>query len=221
MDIVHKTRNFSFLTGLILFTYFIFLVLLISNINNHFILEFDTAISEFIVKTRTPLLTCIFFSVSELGTWGIIIIGFVWGTAIFIKSNKYELLFLIIFSFSGTQLVNLVLKDIIKRPRPHFPHLIYYFGYSFPSGHSALAIVIYGVILYYIHKNSCLSVRMSKAVDALVFLLVILIGISRIYLGVHFFTDVLGGYISGFVWLVLFVNLYNILLTQKNKPMNI
>lgn len=221
MDIVHKTRYFSFLTGLILFLNFIFLVLLISNINNPFILEFDTEISEIIVKTRTPLLTCIFFSVSELGTWGTIITGLVWGIVILIKSKKYELIFMLVFSLSGTQLVNLVLKDIIKRPRPALPHLIYYFGYSFPSGHSALAIVIYGVILYYIHKNSCLSVRISKAVDALVLLLVILIGISRIYLGVHFFTDVVGGYISGFVWLVLFVNLYNTLLSQKNKPMNI
>lgn len=217
---MHKTRNFSFLTGLILFFNCIVLVLLILNINNKYILEFDTAISKLFLKTRTPVLTFIFFSVSELGTWGTIIIVFVWGATRLIKNKNNELLFLVVFSLSGIQLVYLILKEIIKRPRPPFPHLIYYFGYSFPSGHSALAIVICGVIIYYIHKTECLSVLLSKAVFVLAFLLVILIGVSRIYLGVHFFTDVLGGYTSGFFWLVMFINFYNILLFQKNKPMS-
>ena len=79
------------------------------------------------------------------------------------------------------------------RPRPDHLRLIKQNGYSYPSGHSMISIAVYGFLIYYVYhkvKNKALKI----ALIILLSLLIILIGISRIYVGVHYPSDVLGGY---------------------------
>ena len=102
---------------------------------------------------------------------------------------------------SGSALLNWLLKGLFQRPRPHFAHpLVVESSYSFPSGHAMESFVAYGMLAYL----AVLALRTWEARVAVVCgaaLLVVLIGFSRMYLGVHYFSDVIAGYAAGGVWL--------------------
>ncbi len=105
-------------------------------------------------------------------------------------------------AFAGGGLLDAVLKLIIRRPRPPYaaaflPH----FSWSFPSGHAMGSLIAYGMLAYvltvlWIHRRSGqIAVLLGAA------LLVVAVGLSRLYLGVHYFSDVVGGYAAGVLWL--------------------
>lgn len=101
---------------------------------------------------------------------------------------------------SGGTLLNLILKSMFSRQRPDFIDTLYHeTSYSFPSGNAMTAVFAYGIIAYLIAsfvKNKWLVVLIGAAV-----LLVLVIGLSRIFLGGHFLTDVLGELTGGSAWL--------------------
>ena len=87
---------------------------------------------------------------------------------------------------------NTIIKHIVRRPRPALEKLVTQGGYSFPSGHTMISIAVYGYLLYLAHteiKKKWLRI----GIEVLLGILIISIMISRIYVGVHYFTDVLGG----------------------------
>ena len=102
--------------------------------------------------------------------------------------------------------ISQLLKRIIRRARPLDIALIEETGFSFPSGHSMVAFAFYGFIIYLIFKSS-LNKKIKILLITLFSLLILNIGLSRIYLGVHFTTDVLGGYVLGLLSLILFIEL--------------
>jgi undecaprenyl-diphosphatase len=108
-----------------------------------------------------------------------------------------------IIATMGVGLLNAELKDAFARPRPgNAPPQ---WGWSFPSGHSMGSFVVYGMLAYLI----VLSVRQRAARNALVSaltLLVLAIGFSRVYLGAHWPSDVVGGFLAGTVWLTLCIS---------------
>lgn len=113
-------------------------------------------------------------------------------------------LFLVV-GFGGSLLV--ILKLFFHRPRP-MPQMVVAHGYSFPSAHSFAAMLVYGFLIYTTWKFI-----KSKALRFIIFslsvLLIILVGISRVYLNVHWLTDVLGGYAAGFAWLTFSIIMVN------------
>ena len=101
----------------------------------------------------------------------------------------------------GGEALNLLLKDLFARPRPHFGHpLVVETSYSFPSGQAMESLVVYGMLAYF----SLLTLRSRRmrvvSVGGAV-VLVILIGFSRVYLGAHYVSDVVGGFAAGGAWL--------------------
>jgi len=100
-------------------------------------------------------------------------------------------------------LFNFILKQLFRRPRPDVLKLEEIGGFSFPSGHSMAAVIFYGFIIYACMKHFRHWVK--YAIAAVLSLLILCIGISRIYLGVHYASDVLGGFILGIGWLILFI----------------
>jgi len=94
-----------------------------------------------------------------------------------------------------------VLKTAFQRARPDIQHLIAVGGYSFPSGHAMVATVFYGMLGYLIWLNLRERSKTAWIVPVLTALLIFSIGVSRIYLGVHFPSDVLAGFAAGGLWL--------------------
>ena len=101
-------------------------------------------------------------------------------------------------------LLNKILKLIIARPRPSVLRLVYEEGYSFPSGHAMVSMGFYGFLIYLAYKN----IKNKKIkIPLIIFLsiLILLIGVSRIYLGVHYATDIIGGFLIAIIYLGLFI----------------
>ena len=120
-----------------------------------------------------------------------------------LKNKKYSLYMLI--NVLWAVLINKVVKYSFKRARP-FEKLIAETGYSFPSGHAMCSIAFYGLFIYFIIKTKMKNVY--KYLFSFCFsLLVIIIGISRIYLNVHYFSDVVGGFILGVLSLTFIINM--------------
>lgn len=105
-------------------------------------------------------------------------------------------------------IINFILKNIIRRPRPTGNRLIDITGYSFPSGHSMVSIAFYGFLIYLTYKY-IKNKYMKCFLIGFLTLLILCIGISRIYLGVHFTTDVLGGYLVGIIYINIFIKALN------------
>ena len=97
-------------------------------------------------------------------------------------------------------------KHIIRRARPEGIALIEETGFSFPSGHSMVGFAFYGFIIYLIYKSN-LKKQIKILLITLLSLLIFNIGLSRIYLGVHYVTDVLTGYMLGLICLIGFIEL--------------
>ena len=104
-------------------------------------------------------------------------------------------------------LANSSLKLVVARARPdELAPIVVEPGYSFPSGHSLSAMVAYGVMAILIGRSS-LPAALRAALIAGLATLVVVVGLSRVYLGAHYPTDVLGGWLMGFAWITLFAAL--------------
>ena len=119
---------------------------------------------------------------------------------LFMKDIKIKIF--AVFNIAVTSLTNIVLKNIIKRPRPDVVALITETGYSFPSGHSMIAIAMFGFLAYIIYrymKNKYLKFFLASFSCVVG----VLIALSRVYLGVHYFTDIVCGMVMGLATLVI------------------
>lgn len=126
---------------------------------------------------------------------------------IFCKDKKMGLIILINLFISI--LLNLFFKEIIQRDRPSVDFLIIENGYSFPSGHSMVSMAYYGLLMYFVYKKMDDKV-IRNIIIILMGLLILLIGLSRIYLGVHFASDVIGGFLVSIIYLICVIKLLNL-----------
>lgn len=105
-------------------------------------------------------------------------------------------------------ILNQLLKRLLQRPRPTEFRIIEENGYSFPSGHSMVSMAFYGYLIYLIYRF--VKNKYLKWISiVLLSLLICLIGISRIYLGVHYTSDVLGGFLISISYLVIYISASN------------
>ncbi len=110
--------------------------------------------------------------------------------------------------------LNQLLKRILQRPRPTEFRIIEETGYSFPSGHSMISMAFYGYLIYLIYKY--VKNKYVKWISiVLLGILICSIGISRIYLGVHYTSDVLGGFLISVSYLVIYISAVNKFLIEK------
>ena len=104
--------------------------------------------------------------------------------------------------------LNQLLKRILQRPRPTEFRIIEETGYSFPSGHSMVSMAFYGYLIYLIYRY--VKNKYVKWISiAFLSVLICSIGVSRIYLGVHYTSDVLGGFLVSISYLILFISTVN------------
>lgn len=104
--------------------------------------------------------------------------------------------------------INQILKRIVQRPRPTEYRIIEETGYSFPSGHSMVSMAFYGYLIYLIYKY--VKNKYLKWISIILLsILICSIGISRIYLGVHYTSDVLGGFFISISYLIIYISAVN------------
>ncbi len=161
----------------------------------------DENIYNWIIKLMSSNTTAIMIFISYLGS-AVTLITLTIGFLIILKNRKISKY--ITINLILVFLLNRLLKLIIGRPRPNVLRIVYEGGYSFPSGHAMVSMGFYGFLIYLIYKN----IKNKKIKYPLIIILsslILFIGISRIYLGVHYATDVIGGFIIAVLYLVLFI----------------
>lgn len=102
--------------------------------------------------------------------------------------------------------INIILKNIVQRPRPIEFRLINESGYSFPSGHSMVSMAFYGYLIYLIYKN-IENKKIKWTLITILSILILTIGISRIYLGVHYTSDVIAGFVISLSYLIIYTSI--------------
>ena len=167
-----------------------------------------------ILNLRSEPLTVIMKVITNLSS-AYVLIAITIGILLFVKNKKVGLC--VASNLVITTLLNQLLKYIIQRPRPDGYRLIAESGYSFPSGHSMVSMAFYGLIIYLIWKM-VKNKKIKYISCGILGLLIPMIGFSRIYLGVHYASDVIGGFAISIVYLLLFTNIARtVLQLEKEK----
>lgn len=172
--------------------------------------SYDTRITNYVTSFRRPWLTKAFEFITHVGDFNGYLIMVLLSTGMIywhFKSWRFSIETGIVLLLAS--LSNVALKKVINRARPEVDHLVSVSTLSYPSGHAMSAMAFYGFLIYV-----CYNIKMNKVVKGLfIFFLVFLIfsiGISRIYLGVHYPSDIAGGYIAGFIWVIFSIVLFHV-----------
>ncbi|KON70564.1 hypothetical protein AKG34_18525 [Peribacillus butanolivorans] len=184
-------------------------------------LNFDRAVISFVQGLESPFLTTIMKVFTFIGSSSSIIILSLLVLFYLYKVLKHRLE-LVLFSavVVGSTLLNLILKLFFQRARPDLHRLIEIGGYSFPSGHAMNAFTLYGILTFLLWRH--ISTMWGRTLLILFSVMMILtIGISRIYLGVHYPSDIIGGYLASGCWLAISIWVFQKYKeSQKNKEVN-
>lgn len=170
-------------------------------LTNDPIVRVDQSVAAALHDAATPVTTAVFLVITALGSLETVApLGLIVATYYGWRQRWFRVGVWLTALLGGFAL-NQLLKVLFTRPRPVFEDpLILERTYSFPSGHSMESLVLYGMLAYFL----VLALKTWRARTAVVFgaaLLVLLIGFSRMYLGVHYLSDVAAGYAAGGAWL--------------------
>ena len=169
-------------------------------LHNDPITQFDSTLLAWMQAHHGPAADQIFRALSALGS-PLVMITLAVGVAVFLVISKQGLVLEgWLLAFVGGFLLNNVLKNAIHRPRPHAAAGLYQ-SWSFPSGHAMISLIAYGMLTYVLILLGPRNRRAHLAIAGCATLLVLAIGVSRLYLGAHYFSDVVGGYAAGMLWL--------------------
>jgi len=189
---------------LILFTSGFIVVYLAMSVLKNEIIQMDTFFNTLIVEhLRNDFLTPIMKFFTFFGSATMLIIITI--LAIFISKNHQRSIFIslnLLIVFLSSQL----LKVIIQRERPFGQSLITEKGFSFPSGHSMVSTAFYGLMIYLIYKY-CKNRNLKYFLITTLVILILLIGVSRVYLGVHYFSDVFAGFLTSIAYLIVYIKI--------------
>ena len=192
-------NNKRFILLFICLAIFIFILI---NVLNGNVEKFDTSIYNAISSLKSNYMTAFFKAITRFADKETIILIAV--TCLIIIKNRR------IGASIGANLltsafVNHLIKEIVQRPRPPIElRMVEESSFSFPSGHAMTGATFYGLIIYFTFKN-VKNKKLRNTICIILSVLVFLIGISRIYLGVHYASDVLAGFVFAIVYLVLYI----------------
>lgn len=166
-------------------------------------LTVDAAIATTLAQARTGPLTDFFLLVTELGdVWFCIFAASLICLFLYVTKQRRYVPELFIISI-GSALSVWGLKLFFAIPRPIEPiALITVDSFSFPSGHAAAAATLYGFLIWMLVGTRTLNLARIM-LSVVFFIVIVLVGLSRMYIGVHFLSDVLAGYVIGFTWVMM------------------
>lgn len=168
---------------------------------------FDNTIIWLVRYFAAPGVDRMMISISNLGygySYAVVVIAAFVGLVVYRRWLELEGLAL---SVAGGAVLNFVLKNIFERARPDAFHVVAAAGYSFPSGHAMVSLCFYGMAAFLLARVIP-SWRWRYMLGVAIAILILAIGISRIYLGVHYPSDVVAGYTAGTMWLMFSISLF-------------
>ena len=184
----------------------IILIIIFCIIKNSFLYDKIISFDYKIILYRDILLdekfTLLFKILTFLGEYYIPILIIV---CIFLQTKNRKHFYMILYNYASCGLLAYITKIIVNRSRPEFNLIPFPDKYSFPSGHTLTSIVFY-IFLCYVATNNRES---RKYLMPLTVLLVLGVSVSRIYLGVHYFSDVVGAILLAIPLLMMNINIYN------------
>lgn len=208
-----KVKDFGIknIKWIILFFLLIITLMIVEDVFEDEIMKLDTIGYNLISNIINPSITPIAIVITSIGG-AIVIAALAIDVLILVKNRKIS--FSIILNLVIATILNIILKNIVQRPRPDEYRLITETGYSFPSGHSMVSMAFYGYFIYLTFKylkNKKLKVLLITFLS----ILIILIGITRIYLGVHYTSDVIAGFLISICYLIIYTTLVKKYILEK------
>ena len=191
-----KSKNYSILS----FTCFVIITILLYTNN---LSGIDNLLYNNIMSVRSTLLDFFFINITKLCNPLFITIASILLLLILRKDNR------MFFGINTilTIITNQVIKRLIRRPRPNHIRLIKEGGFSYPSGHAMISIALYGFLIYLVMKKVKNKYLKISLLTLLIFI-ILLVGISRVYLGVHYPTDIISGYLLSISIIITVKNYY-------------
>lgn len=184
------------------------------------IIQFDQTVISFIQGLESPMLTVIMKvftfigSIKSIVVLSLLVVFFLYT----VLKHRSELI-LFIAVVLGSNILFVSLKVFFQRARPDFHRLIEVGGYSFPSGHATNALTLYGILTFLLWRH--IPVRWRRMLLIFVStMMIVMIGTSRIYLGVHYPTDIISGYLAGGFWLAMAIWIYQRYEKKRQKGKN-
>lgn len=193
-----------------LFFIFLFFDIIQDYVGQEALIRADLRIINLISNFRTPQLNQVMLFITYLAKGQIIAVAVIFALIILFLLKKWAYFRSLIIFVLGGELFVWIIKNIIDRPRPSLTQsLVTESSFSFPSGHSFIAIAFYGLIAFFLFDS--LKKKWLKVLTIIFGItIILLIGFSRIYLGAHWPSDVLASYASGLAWLSLIITISHI-----------
>ncbi len=203
-----KERSFKWVTTRLIFAILMFLLTLFVfvTITDEIVLErengFDTTIFHAVLSLKSPAATNFFEIITFFGSTAFLLPAYILLVIIFLIKKKRRLAFDVTVIGLSTDVILVTLKAIFKRARPLDPLIKNVTGFSYPSGHSFSSFTFFGLIAFliwqtHIHKG------WKIAATIFLFMLATAIAFSRVYLRVHFPSDVIAGFCLSMIWLII------------------
>ncbi|MGB5822171.1 MAG: phosphatase PAP2 family protein [Saonia sp.] len=181
--------------------------------------SYDHQITQYVIAHRSPSITKYFKFMTEVGDVNgyLIVLGIsVLLTILVFKRWKYIAQITLVLLLATIS--NMMLKRFIDRARPGIEHLVVVKTLSYPSGHAMSAMAFYGFLMYLVYKFK-MNIILKSVLFIFLILFVLSIGISRIYLGVHFPSDIAGGFIAGMIWVFFCILIFNLVEVFRKDPL--
>jgi len=192
-----------------------------SAISTESIVDFDRTVIDFVQATETSWLTTVLKGFTWIGSaYFVAPVGFLAVCYLYFKLHYRHQAFLFATVMVGTVVLNALLKLYFKRERPEIHRIMDANGFSFPSGHTMMAFSLYAIIAYIAWRNvhTTLSHILLLLFAAT---MIITIGMSRIYLGVHYPSDVIGGMAASALWMTIAISVYAFYQDRHYKKLSV
>ena len=207
----------TLLLTLFLWAFFLLIGTIEDFITSSSIVATDVRIENLLAAFRGPVLNKVFLWLTFFGQWQLIIIFSIIIAAILWLIKKRVYIWPFAITLFGNETFVFLAKKMFHRPRPEVGLYVEH-SFSFPSGHAAIAVAFYGFLAYILIS---LTKKWSKKINIAFAsaVIILLIGFSRLYLGMHFLSDVWSGYLLGFLWIIAGISLTEWLISkQKSQP---
>jgi undecaprenyl-diphosphatase len=175
--------------------------LIAEDIRDQEVFALDTWATPFLHGISSPALDAVMNGLTTLGSSLVVVPICVIVGVLLIARRRYGSLLFVAVALSGSLVIDFVMKLIFQRPRPKLDYAAVLPDYSFPSGHSMNGVAFYVALA--LVAWAIFGRRVGIAATIVAALVAIGIGISRIYLGYHYLTDVVGGWLAGIAWLII------------------